>query len=290
MLILQIIGILAVIYLLSTFWLTYLVHQIPRRPIVDPPDWGKVTDTRIDAINGGFLEVWRVEPDGPSKGIVLLAHGWSRNRDRMVFRARIFARLGYTTVMHSARDHGNSSPKRMMNAKKFAEDIEAVMAWIGEPVILYGHSAGSAGAVIAAAEHQDQIKLLFLEASYAHTKEALLRLYRWANPIFGRFFAPVMMVWMDTYYRFQLDSFSPAKLATRISVPVLMIHGSDDDRFPIFFAKKLKNNFKTGQAYLYVAPGAGHSDSSRTPGYEDAVKTFLQAHQMGIFAQKNQSR
>ncbi len=61
----------------------------------------------------------------------------------MVPRARMFARLGFTTVIHSARDHGNSSPKKFMNAVKFAEDIEAVIKWVGEPVRLYGHSESS---------------------------------------------------------------------------------------------------------------------------------------------------
>lgn len=71
-----IIAIMAV-YLLLTLFFTYLVHQIPRAPLKEPPDWGQVTDTRIPAADGGELEVWRVEPEGESKGVVLLAHGRS---------------------------------------------------------------------------------------------------------------------------------------------------------------------------------------------------------------------
>ena len=137
-------------YLVLTLLLTFAVQQYPRKPVVDTPDWGHVTDTFIPAVDGGSLEVWRIDPEGESRGIVVLAHGWSRNRDRMVPRARMFARFGFTTVIHSARDHGNSSPRKFMNAAKFAEDIAAVLEWVGEPVILYGHSAGSAGAIIAA--------------------------------------------------------------------------------------------------------------------------------------------
>ncbi len=143
-------GCLIGLYLIFTLICTYLVQQLPREPVSDPPDWGTVIDTTIPAIDGGFLEVWRIEPEGSSKGLVVFAHGWSRNRDRMVSRARIFARWGFTTVIHSARDHGNSSRRRFMNAFKFAEDIEMVMKWLQQPIILYGHSAGSAGAIIAA--------------------------------------------------------------------------------------------------------------------------------------------
>jgi pimeloyl-ACP methyl ester carboxylesterase len=102
--------------------------------------------------------VWRIEPDGESRGTILLAHGWGRNRDRMVNRARMFGSMGYTTVIHSARDHGNSSPRRVMNSLSFAEDIEAVIDWIGAPAILYGHSAGSAAAIITAARKPESIQ------------------------------------------------------------------------------------------------------------------------------------
>ncbi len=241
----------------------------------DKPDWGKTLDTKIPSSDGGFLEVWRIEPDRPSRGTVVLAHGWGRNRDRMVSRAGYFGQWGFTTVIHSARDHGHSSPRRFMNAMKFAEDIEAVLTWIKEPVILYGHSAGAAAAVIAAGRNADKIKLLFLEACYADTKVALLSLYRWFNPFIGLLFGPMIIFWMNVFYRNKLDTVSPARLAPLLKMPVMIIHGENDRRFPLEFALKLKNSFATGQAELYVAGGAGHSDSSKTTGYEKALKVFL---------------
>jgi pimeloyl-ACP methyl ester carboxylesterase len=268
------------LYLIFTLICTYLVQQLPRKPVNDPPDWGTVIDTTIPAVDGGFLEVWRIEPEGSSKGVVVFAHGWSRNRDRMVPRAKIFARWGFTTVIHSARDHGNSSRRRFMNAFKFAEDIEAVIKWLDQPIILYGHSAGSAGAIIAASRHPDRVRALFLEASYAFTKEALLSLYRWFNSFFGICFGPMILFWMNLFYRNRLDAVSPARLAPALKMPVMLIHGENDRRFPLDFALKLQRSFAPGQAELFVGRGAGHSDSSQSPGYEAAVKSFLDRHLM----------
>jgi uncharacterized protein len=275
MTILYILTGLILFYLLFTLFLTYLVQQLPRKPVKEMPDWGRVIDTTIPALDGNSLEVWRIEPDGVSRGIVVLAHGWSRNRDRMVGRARMFAQWGFTTVIHSARDHGNSSPKKFMNAARFAEDIEAVLKWVAEPVILYGHSAGSAGAVIATVSNQSMIRLLFLEASYAETREGLLSLYRWVNPIFGVLFGPMILLWMDLFYRGALGQYSPARLAKEIHVPVMIIHGKEDRRFPLAFALKLKQSFPHDRVSLFVAKGAGHSDSSQKPGYKTAIKAFL---------------
>ncbi|MCD6296108.1 MAG: alpha/beta hydrolase [Deltaproteobacteria bacterium] len=265
-------------YLLLSLYLTYLVHQIPREPVKEPPDWGHVTDTRIAAADGGSLEVWRIEPEGTSRGIVLLAHGWSRNRDRMTGRAKIFGKLGFTTVMHSARDHGNSSSHRFMNAFRFAEDIEAVLNWINEPVLLYGHSAGAAGAIIAAHQNPDKIKVLFLEGCYARTKEALRSLYRSYNLFFGLLFGPMVVLWMDIFYRFRMDRVSPVRMAPDLDIPVLIIHGEKDRGFPLHHAWRLRDVFPAGRAELFVGQDADHSGSSLTPEYPMAIKSFVNRH------------
>jgi pimeloyl-ACP methyl ester carboxylesterase len=270
-----IIGGVIVLYFLLSVLFTYLAQQLPRRPVSDPPDWGRVTDTSIAGPEGSRLELWRIEPDGPSRGVVVLAHGWGRNRDRMVRRAALFGRWGFTTVIHSARDHGRSSPRRLMNAVRMAEDIEAVMRWVGEPVLLYGHSAGAGAAAVAASRHPDRVRLLFLEAGYPDTEEALLSLYRWFNRGFGLFFGPAIVFWMNLFYRNRLKDVSPAALAHTIRAPVLLIHGENDSRFPLAFAKRLKAAFAPGQAELFVARGAGHSESSSDPGYPRALAQFI---------------
>ena len=266
------------LYVALTVYFTHLVHRIPRKPVADIPDWGDVVDTRIPSVDGGSLEVWRVEPEGPSRGVVLLAHGWSRNRGRMVHRARIFGQLGFTTVMHSARDHGNSSKYRYMNAFRFAEDMEAVLKWIDEPVLLYGHSAGAAGAIIVARKHPDKIRLLFLEGCYARTQEALKGLYRSYNHFFGLFFAPMVVFTMNILYGFKLDKISPALLAEGLDIRVLLIHGELDKSFPLRNAWILRDSFPAGRAELFVGIGSDHSDSSLTPEYPIAIKAFVDRH------------
>ncbi len=275
LIILFILSGLVVFYLLLSLVFTYVVQQIPRDPVEDIPDWGSIVDTTIPTVEGGSLEVWRIDPPGDSKGIVVFAHGWGRNRDRMVGRARIFSQWGFSAVIHSARDHGNSSPKKMMNAVRFSEDIEAVLRWVDEPVMLYGHSAGSAGAIIAANQNPSKIKLLFLEASYADNREALLSLYTWVNRWFGKLFGPMIIFWLNLFYKGALDEYSPARIAEHIKVPVMIIHGEKDTRFPLSFAKRLKQAFVHESVGFYIAEGAGHSDSSLSPGYGEALKSFI---------------
>jgi pimeloyl-ACP methyl ester carboxylesterase len=265
-------------YLAVTLALTYFVHRLPRRPVVDPPDWGDVLDTWVPTRGGGRLEVWRIVPEGEVRGTVVMIHGWSRNRDRMVARARHFARLGMVTVLFSVRDHGRSSRFRFMNAAEFAEDALAVLDWLGHPAILYGHSAGAGGAIIAASRRPGQVALLFLEGCYADSREGLLSLYRWFNPFFGRVFGPMILNWMNLFYRFQMKAVSPERLAPGLPMPAMVIHGAEDRRFSAAFARRLHRAFPRGRARLLVVPGAGHSESSHHPQYPEAVGEFLAAH------------
>jgi pimeloyl-ACP methyl ester carboxylesterase len=279
---------LVLVYLILSLVLAYLVQEFPRKAYHDVPDWGRIRDARIPTVEGGHLEVWRVEPDGPSRGIVVLAHGWGRNRDRMVARGRIFGRWGFTVVIHSARDHGQSSRRRFMNAVRMAEDIESVLEWVGKPVLLYGHSAGAAAAIIAASRRPEKIQLLFLEACYVDSREALISLYRWFSPLLGMAFGHMIVFWMNLFYRNRLKDVSPARLAALIHAPVMIIHGAKDQRFPVEFAFRLKSCFPPERSELFVAQNARHSESSFDPGYPPAIRGFIDRH-LGSGAENNSS-
>ena len=278
------IFILFCIYAALALLFTFLVHRLPRNPVVDPPDWGNVEDARIPAIGGGSLEVWRISPEGRSLGTIVLAHGWGRNRDRMINRARIFGSMGFTAIVHSARDHGSSTKKLMMNTVSFGEDVESVLTWAGasreNPVMLYGHSAGSAGAVVASARHPDWIQALFLEGSFPDVREARLSLYRWFNPFFGYVFGPAIVLLSRLYFRISWRKVAPCYLAKYIHCPVMIIHGALDYRFPVSFAPRLRACFSHVPTDMFIALNAGHSDSSYDPGFEPAVRIFLKKNKI----------
>ena len=91
-----------------------------------------------------------------------------------------------------------------------------------------------------------------LEACYAVTDEALLSLYRWVNWFFGTFIGPMVIFWMKVFYRNRLKDVDPVALAPQVKAPTLIIHGENDRRFPVEFARRLHASFPEGQAQLTV--------------------------------------
>ena len=117
---------------------------------------------------------------------------------------------------------------------------------------------------------------MYLEGSYAETKIALLSLYKSFNRYFGLIFKYLLVFWMDKFlYRNKLGPLSPKTLAPNINVPVLLIHGEKDMTFPVKFAQTLAQSFPNNQTKLWIAKGAGHSDSSFQTGYKTEIKKFL---------------
>ena len=109
-------------------------------------------------------------------------------------------------------------------------------------------------------------------------QRSVVSLYRWVNPFFGYVFGRMILFWMNLFYNNKLDTVSPARLAAELKMPVMLIHGEKDRRFPLKFAIKLKESFSQDQAELFIAKGVGHSDSSSVSEYPEAVKSFIDRH------------
>ncbi|MEW5733718.1 MAG: alpha/beta fold hydrolase [Thermodesulfobacteriota bacterium] len=273
-------SVLALSYAVLSLVLAVLAHRKPRTPVNEPPDWGVCEDTVIAARdgerNGGLLETWRVWPEGEPRGVAVFCHGFTRNRDKMTSRARPFGKTGFITVMASARDHGKSSRLWLPSVRTFAEDIASLIAWAGPPVILYGHSLGAAGAVMAASENPDAVRLLILEGCFLRVRTAQLRLYRAFNPFFGWIFGPGVLFWTEVLQRFRQPLMDPVRNAGKIRCPVLILHGERDDKFPASYAPKLGRAFAPGQARVFIVPDGDHTSAGETETAKNAVAAFVE--------------
>jgi homoserine acetyltransferase len=67
-------------------------------------------------------------------------------------------------------------------------------------------------------------------------------------------------------------------VARRIRMPVMLIHGEKDRRFPLSFALTLKHSFVHEKVGWYIAKDAGHSGASKTKGYGPTVKSFIDTY------------
>ena len=281
-----------VLYLFTSYLIKYIFSKYPRNPYPDQPNWGRIEDVQIPGRNKKYLDGWVVFPEhiihelgnfsiGDPKianyKTIIFIHGWGRDKGRMVSRARRFAQKEFISIFFSAQDHGKSSKIRQgMNIIRYKEDIEDVITWWKNPVILIGHSLGGGAALLAA--QSSLVKAVIAEAPPYDFPADFKYLYRLGLKAFTRFFLPgIVLIHIIQRKKYQKTDYSPLAIAGMIEKPVLLIHGIKDEIFPpentILLGKKIK------KSQVWLPKESSHYNIENHPEYAMKVEKFISSLQ-----------
>lgn len=228
-------------------------------------------------------------PGGPADGET----GWPALLPLLTDRFTCFAIN--TRGRALSGDHPDHSRERLV------EDVVAFVESIGEPVLLFGHSAGGTHALEAAA-HTSAVGTLALyeptlmeladEEMVAHFSNAFARVRRAAQegrPADGawvfvedlamangdelallshadaaRDMAPLVPVVLEEQAQSGLPRLSDLSLIERVTVPVLVLHGSHTHPFYRGVVEYLAD--RLADCRVHEIPGAGHLGPETEPG------------------------
>lgn len=181
------------------------------------------------------LQGWWLASPGARHTIVFF-HGARVNLSGSVYRLRAMRDAGYNVFAVDYRGYGESSAL-LPSEDSLYEDARAAWRWLDARVpdrgrrILYGHSLG--GPVAAELALEGEAAALVLESSFTSVAE-LTRL------------GALVTQRMDLL----------AKLP-RIDLPVVVVHGDQDDMVPPEMARRLYEAAR-GPKRLLMVDGAGH--------------------------------
>ena len=130
---------------------------------------GQRTVTRADgtfAGQGGVaIRWWRVAPDAPPRGVVVVCHGYGEHSARHLVFARHLASRGIAAVGFDHRGHGESGGPRghCRDVAEYVGDVRTVVdlaaAWWPEvPRVLFGHSMGGLIAFLYLLDHAETVR------------------------------------------------------------------------------------------------------------------------------------
>ena len=185
---------------------------------------------------GERLHAWWIRSSHPQCTLVFF-HGARVNLSGSIYRLRGFRDAGCNVFAFDYRGFGRSSP-RQPSEQSVYEDAEAVMRWLDArpadavPRILYGHSLGGPIAAEAALRGGPAAALV-LESTFTSVPD----MTRLRGLVTQR---------LDLLEKLQ-----------RIDVPVLIVHGAQDDLVPPEMARQLYAAAR-GQKRLLLVEGAGH--------------------------------
>ena len=196
----------------------------------------------LDTADGERVIVWHVPPR-EGRPIFLYFHG---NGGSLSWRGERFGSLisdGSGLIALSYRGYGGSSGRPTENGL-FEDAVAAysfaVARYPAERIVLWGELLGSAVALAVAAEKP--VGCVVLEAPFTSAADVGARHY---------WFVPVRL--------FMKDQFRSDLRASKVTAPVLVVHGENDAIVPVTLGKQLYDLIRAPKRFVRVA-GAGHND------------------------------
>lgn len=209
--------------------------------------------------DGLVLEGWLFEPAQASKGLVVFLHGKDANRGHFANDARRFTHRGYTVLAYDQRAHGRSQGEFCTFGVKEVPDLQRAIdrfAPAGGRVFVIGESMGAAVALEAAAR-DPRIKAVVAGASFSDLRIIIKE----RQPFFvsDAVFDEAVL---EAQHRagFEVDLVSPAADAAHISVPVLLLHGTEDPFIPLQHSYRIRAQLHGPDDSLLTLYGVQHID------------------------------
>jgi pimeloyl-ACP methyl ester carboxylesterase len=249
---------------------------------IGPSDFGlEAEDVTIAGPNHRALKGWFVACPGADRArpAVLVIHGWNGAASLMLPVASLVHDAGAHALFLDARCHGRSDEDGFASMPRFAEDVDAGLRWLRadarvEPacVVLLGHSVG-AGASLLAASRDPSVAAVVSIAAMAHPG-TLMRANMRARGIPGPVITGILRE-IERAIGLPFDTFAPISTISRMSSPVLLVHGASDDVVPPTDATRLEQA-SAGRARRVIVPGADHASLDAFLRAAPAVTSFIQ--------------
>jgi len=227
---------------------------------------------------------------GPTPCVVLV-HGWSSNRARMLPYAAFLHAAGFHTLAFDVRGHGENPEERLpISAAEFGADTAAAVDVAGArpdvtSVGILGHSMGGAGAAIAAA-HRPRTGALVITSAPADPRLLVRETFRMARlPIPSPVALPLAWVTAQLYSRPR--GAGPGAASARRAVaayggPVLVAQGDADEIIPIRDLRILERAARGrpgagATTEMLIVAGGTHRWLYESEPYRRGVASFLAA-------------
>jgi pimeloyl-ACP methyl ester carboxylesterase len=229
------------------------------------------------------MRAWVLRPERPAAGIVLFVHGWTSDGGRMAPVARAVVARGLTVVLIDLPGHGRTGPVEAYNAHMMVQDIGRAGAWIGSradlavlPAGLLGFSFGGLGSFNAAARDPRWRALVVMAAPMGPMQAAGLYLDGKGMP--GAFLVGLMRKSVIRVVGVDPDDYDASRVAPRLRVPVLVIHGEKDHIVPVAHGEGLAKLVTPGFGEFLRVPGVDHNELLDEASVGERAASFLEEH------------
>ncbi|MCR4797035.1 MAG: alpha/beta hydrolase [Lachnospiraceae bacterium] len=224
-------------------------------------------------------------PNSDPKKFAIITHGYTSNRYGSLRYIPTFYELGYQICIYDDRHHGENKRCYTTMGYKEQHDLIEVKNYLQDrfgsdiKIGILGESLGCAISLLSLALTQD---FMYCIADCGYADLGIL-----VDDLIGvqmhlpKFLARLGDVWCRIIHGFSFYAIKPYKALKDNKVPILFIHGADDD----FIDKKHSQmNYDAAvscEKEIHFFPGANHAEScmSDREGYKKIAQEFIKKHE-----------
>jgi len=253
----------------------------PRAGVAWYRTWEKETVTAV-SFDGLLLVADLLPAEGPSKGRVLMFHGYHGGLEDFSAALQHYHELGFDLLIPDQRAHHRSEGKfigygvlESRDCKTWAE--EADRRWGEAPTFLVGVSMGASTVLMASGEAlPEDVRGIVADCGFTSPKAIVTHVLRRRLHLPVAPFYPVVNGLFRLLAGYGLTDRSTIHAMEHNRLPVLFVHGEADGFVP---SKMTRQAYDACQAEkeLLLVPGAGHGRSylEDMPGYQRKLDSFL---------------
>ena len=283
---------LVVMYGTVSWYLAYQVTVAERKELeAAPEDFGLDYElvefqSRLDDVT---LTGWYMPVSNP-QATIIISHGINGNRADtgigLLEIARDMGERGFNTLLFDLRGHGESGGTQVsgwyferydvLGAFDFLLDRGVLPDKIG----LQGYSMGG-GIVLLAAAVEPRIRAVVADSPFSDVADLLVEEVKrrtdapgWAVPVL----VPGITLAADLFYGIDLGVLTPINVVEGLDYPVLLIHGTADDRIPAYHSQRMVEASGHPDTELWLLDGVEHVKSYRAvpEEYIDRVAAYFE--------------
>ncbi len=208
------------------------------------------------------LASWFV-PCEAARGTVVVMHGIAASKELSWKTILEYHERGYAVIAFDERAHGASGGLNATLGYYEKYDVVDVLNYcethsmLTQPLIIHGFSMGGAIAIQAAAI-EPRIHAAVIVGAFANLRETMydyisdMTFVRWeylADHVFRR---------SELIANFRIDEVRPEFAARSLSIPVLLLHGEEDEKISIDYARRVFQNLQSSDKKLVPIPHGKH--------------------------------
>lgn len=229
------------------------------------------------SLKGNLIEVKN------SNKLAIICHGYGADYREMSEYAKFFNKNGFNVFLPILRAHGESDGKIIGMGWEDRLDIQAWIEFLIEKnpdyeIVLFGLSMGATTICMTVGENlPQQVKCAISDCGYANAYTQFEDVLKKAKFLHRKIIMKGYNNFLVQGLDIDLKGFDAVKQLKKAKIPMLFIHGTDDEFVPFYNLDVLYNACASKRKYKYVCDGAKHAMNyvKDKKEYEKVIKDFL---------------